>query len=70
MLIEEHEINLVRLSPIDWEIKVKTPSGISFVGKIQSHHLNEAAAFNIFKQNYRQFVIDLDKDSCSTVIQT
>lgn len=60
MNIDNHDITIKQLNPIAWEIYVKCPSGVTMFGRIRTPQLNEQLAYEIYKQNIKNFAIDAE----------
>ena len=61
MLIEGFDVNIQNLGNFVWQINIKNPDGINFVGQVQSPQLNEEIAYHqIWKQNCKQFHVLLE----------
>lgn len=63
-VIDGHEINIAQKDLLNWQIKVKTPSNVNFIGQISCNRLDEQTALDIFKANKNKFIIDLLPEDC------
>lgn len=67
MIIEGYDINISQKQMFNWEIRVKTPLGHTFFGSISAGNLNEQMAYEVFKENKKQFILDLSPEDCYVI---
>jgi hypothetical protein len=66
-IIDGYEINIAQQPNFIWEIRVKSPLGHNFFGKISAGNLNEQVAYEIFKENKKQFILELGSEDCQII---
>lgn len=67
MTIDNHDISIKQLNKITWEILVETPSKVKMFGRIKTPQLNEELAYKIYRENVKNFAIDVEVISVTLV---